>query len=174
PHPNEDDRGDTSSVHSLDSEDLVDLSKNDLIKWLSRYRQNSRAAEQAIAIQEEEHQKELEEHRQQAVQAAQDDPVIQLSHMISQLENKVDRLALKKKSHPEQSDPSSNKRGHHDPSSSESANTSGDSHGSTDTASTPLSTLENSIPVIPVKQTAPNVVDPYTKWTSRVQTLLKS
>ncbi|KAI5301282.1 hypothetical protein KEM55_006417 [Ascosphaera atra] len=45
-----DDDSDAGSVHSLDSAEIVTLSKAELLKCLGRYRQNSRTAEQAVGL----------------------------------------------------------------------------------------------------------------------------
>ncbi|KAI5301274.1 hypothetical protein KEM55_006759 [Ascosphaera atra] len=57
-------------VDSMDSAELLTLSKEALFKWLQKYRKTSKQTEETISLQEEEHQKELELCRQEAMKTA--------------------------------------------------------------------------------------------------------
>ncbi|KAI5297862.1 hypothetical protein KEM55_004143, partial [Ascosphaera atra] len=184
----ESEESDNASVMSVDSEGIYELSKDKLVKLIDKYRSNSRLAEEAIGLQNEEHAKELKQKEAELAAKTQEEreqereqPLKSLTDMLEKLTQRVDTLAQghttkRPASRPASPTQASNKRHQQSQGSSESTATSTSTAAtvqSTDTQGTSASLLGQPPPPPTsqktVTETAHQAQQPttYTRWTTR-------
>ncbi|KAI5297095.1 hypothetical protein KEM55_005143 [Ascosphaera atra] len=156
------------SIDSIDSAEMTALSKKALLKWLAKYRNLSKNAEEAILLQEEEHRKAIAAAKAEARAQATATPntsADDLQAVVRQLQGQVAELSVKHKRAHEEPEPAPNKRTHRSghSSSTEPSSETRSSQGSADTAATSQTTLG-----LPSSKPHENTADAtYTKWTAR-------